>query len=326
MNSPLTNMHAMAERFNRELVGITPPNVPTILSFERGEFRLGHLREEVAEIETGMSEENLHDVVDGLVDIIYVAFGALVEMGVCVNGVFEEVHEANMRKARGINPKRPTDTVCKPGGWKPPDLAPYLTVTKADLDWMMDQKAIADEYTPTADDGQDKDIIPLPPKILVMGYARHGKDTAAEMLGRHRNLKFTSSSMFCAEHVIMPRFALKGFTYDSVADCFEDRVNHRGEWYQAIRDFNRPDASALGRAIFVEHDIYCGIRSKAEFNALKNTGVFDVAIWIDRSDHLDTEARQSCTVEPWMADFVVDNNGTLADLEFNLRQLMDEVL
>ena len=36
--------------------------------------------------------------------------------------------------------------------------------------------------------------------------------------------------------------------------------------------------------------------------------------------------RSSCSVEPWMADFVVDNNGSLEDLERNVRSLFDRFL
>ena len=95
---------------------------------------------------------------------------------------------------------------------------------------------------------------------------------------------------------------------------------------QAIREFNRPDPTALGHAIFEEHDIYCGIRSKAEFHALKNAGVFDASIWVDRSDHIPPEDKGSCTVEPWMADFVLDNNGSIDDLNFNIGVLMGRIL
>lgn len=167
--------------------------------------------------------------------------------------------------------------------------------------------------------------IPLParPKIMVMGYARHGKDTVAELLTTMYGLTFVSSSLFCAENIIMP---LLGHLYKDVQECFDNRGNRRAEWFNAIDNYNRPDASALGRAIYEEHDIYCGIRSRREFNALKNSRMFDIAVWIDRSDHLPPEGRDSCTVAAWMADYVIDNNGTLEELEFNVHQLMRNLL
>jgi hypothetical protein len=58
---------------------------------------------------------------------------------------------------------------------------------------------------------------------------------------------------------------------------------------------------------------------------MKNTGVFDYAIWVDRSDHLPTEDPTSMSLEQWMADFTIDNNGTLADLEFNTSELLNYI-
>lgn len=168
------------------------------------------------------------------------------------------------------------------------------------------------------------------PKILVMGYGRHGKDTVSAMLAEVCNLNFVSSSEFCAEKVILQAIyrghtpeleALQG-KYHSASECFNDRHIHRSLWYDTIRAYNRQDATALGRAIFKEHDIYCGLRSKTEFHALKNSGLVDIVIWVDASDRLPPEEEDSCTVKPWMADFTIDNNGTQGDLVNNVRQLM----
>ena len=115
------------------------------------------------------------------------------------------------------------------------------------------------------------------------------------------------------------------YGYSNEEQCYADRHNHRAEWYDAICDFNKTDAATLGRAIFKEHDIYCGLRNKREFFAMKNTGVFDYAIWVDRSDHLPPESKDSMSLEQWMADFTIDNNSSLEDLEFNVTQLMNYI-
>lgn len=156
------------------------------------------------------------------------------------------------------------------------------------------------------------------PKLIIMGHARHGKDTVSEMLRDRYGFSFTSSSEFCAEHVVFPRMTN---LYNDHLECFADRANHRAEWFEAIRDFNDPDLTALGRAILDKHDMYCGIRNHSEFHALRIAKVFDFAIWVDASRRKDPEPRSSCTVEPWMADFVLDNNGTLDNLAFNLESL-----
>ena len=112
------------------------------------------------------------------------------------------------------------------------------------------------------------------------------------------------------------------YGYKNEEECYADRHNHRAEWYNAICDYNIPDPAKLGREIFKEHDIYCGLRNKKEFHAMKNTGVFDYAIWVDRSDYLPPESKDSMSLEQWMADFTIDNNGTLEDLYFNVDALM----
>ena len=158
-------------------------------------------------------------------------------------------------------------------------------------------------------------------KLLIIGHGRHGKDTVCEMLRDKYNYSFESSSKFCSTLFIYDQLKDQ-YGYADEQQCYADRHNHRSEWYDAICAYNVPDASRLGREIFTAHDIYCGLRNKREFFAMQNTGVFDYAIWVDRSDHLPTEDPTSMSLEQWMADFTIDNNGTLDELEFNVDRLM----
>lgn len=112
------------------------------------------------------------------------------------------------------------------------------------------------------------------------------------------------------------------YGYSTEAECYADRHAHRAEWYDAICDYNQSDGARLGRAIFEQHDIYCGLRNKREFFAMKNTGVFDYCIWVDRSDHLPPEPKDSMSLEQWMADYTIDNNTTLEELKFNTLNLI----
>jgi hypothetical protein len=141
------------------------------------------------------------------------------------------------------------------------------------------------------------------------------------MLRDNYDYSFESSSQFCSKLFIYDQLKDK-YGYSSEEQCYADRHNHRTEWYDAICDYNVPDAATLGREMFAAYDIYCGLRNKKEFHAMKNTGVFDYAIWVDRSDHLPPESKDSMSLEQWMADFTIDNNGTLEDLKFNLDRLM----
>ena len=161
-------------------------------------------------------------------------------------------------------------------------------------------------------------------KLLIVGHGRHGKDTVSEILRDRYGYSFESSSQFCSKLFIYDMLQEK-YGYTTEAECYADRHNHRQEWYEAICAYNVPDASRLGRAIFEEHDIYCGLRNRREYFAMKNTCVFDLAIWVDRSDHLPPEPKTSMSLEQWMADYTIDNNGSLAELEFNVEQLMSYI-
>ena len=158
-------------------------------------------------------------------------------------------------------------------------------------------------------------------KLLVIGHGRHGKDTVCEILRDKYDYSFESSSQFCSKLFIYDQLKDK-YGYSNEEQCYADRHNHRTEWYDAICDYNVPDASRLGREMFAVYDIYCGLRNKREFHAMKNTSVFDYAIWVDRSDHLPPESKNSMSLEQWMSDYTIDNNGTLEELEFNIDQLI----
>ena len=78
------------------------------------------------------------------------------------------------------------------------------------------------------------------PKLLVCGHCRHGKDTLAELLNEHFGLKFKSSSLAAAEIFLYDALKDK-YGYQTPEECFEDRMNHRPEWFEMICDFIKDD-------------------------------------------------------------------------------------
>lgn len=332
----------LTERFARDVQGLPVPEVPARLSPGRKDWAMSALNEELTEFRDA---QTLEEEADALIDLSYFALGRVVEMGLAPAALFEEVHAANMRKVRGELSKRPNSLgfdAQKPADWTPPHLAPLLTARLEDVWRAVEMRKFEDLNAGMPRDfvvGQTYEGLSVegrwpyqPPKILVLGHARHGKDEAAAILARKYNFRHVSSSMFCAERVVLPAIKAGGLLasefpfYADAEACFNDRSNHRAAWFDLIKAFNYPDLTALGRAIYEAHDVYVGLRNAAEFHALKNAGVYDLAVWIDRSEHMPAEDRSSCTVEPWMADFVVDNNGTLDDLERNLSVLFDRYL
>src|SRR5271170_3358721 len=143
-------------------------------------------------------------------------------------------------------------------------------------------------------------------KLMILGHARHGKDTVAEILRDNLGLKFISSSFAAAEKVMVPYFHSIGIEYANLDECYADRVNHRAEWHDQIKAYNTPDSAKLAREIYSVADIYVGIRNPVEFYAIKKERLFDYAIWVDRSKHESPESLASSQMLPEHADYIIN--------------------
>lgn len=150
------------------------------------------------------------------------------------------------------------------------------------------------------------------PKILIIGHKRHGKDTMAEILRDNFDFTFKSSSMAAAEIFIYDELKDK-YNYQSFKECFEDRVNHRGEWYDLITGYNTSDRMRLAKEILRTNDCYVGMRNSEELE--QSSKLFDLIIWVDASERLPLEESSSMTGKISQADIVIQNNGTLAEFE-----------
>lgn len=166
------------------------------------------------------------------------------------------------------------------------------------------------------------------PKLMIVGHARHGKDTVCTMLAKY-GYKWVSSSWACGQIAVWPKLLEMRDKHDPTVMCvpyitfqeaFDDRANHRAFWFQCIKDYNTPDETRLAREIFADHDIYCGIRRAEELAACREQKVCDFTIWVDRSKHVGMEHTSSCTVRPFQADWTLDNNGTLEQTEWKIEQ------
>lgn len=328
------NKKTMAElvhQFQRDRVAFPIPETPRKLGPAALQWASDVFEEETRELNDARTVE---DQLDAILDLIYFALGRVAEMGVppeVADQAFERIHEANMQKVRGVKSGRSDQRgfdMVKPPGWKPPDLkgllAPYMDRPLPSNGIRVHRDGDPHEARRVFEPERQKVL----PKIIVVGHGRHGKDTACEYLRDRFGFRFQSSSEFCAEHVVMPWMLMKGIEYASAKQCFEDRHNgdNRANWYRAITDYNTPDKSRLGRAILAENDIYNGLRNRAELWAMQATGIVDAVVWVDRTYHVPQEPASSMTIEPWMADYHVDNNGSMDELERNLFRLAERLI
>ncbi|MBD3803547.1 MAG: hypothetical protein IE919_09955 [Thioclava sp.] len=148
------------------------------------------------------------------------------------------------------------------------------------------------------------------PAILVIGHGRHGKDTAAEILAQHFGLSFVSSSEFAARRAVFP---LVADLYPDWRAAYADRHAHRDLWFHAIRAYNLRPGPSLAEQILEGHEIYVGMRSRAEFDLSRS--LFDLVIWVDASERLPADPPGSIELCAADADLTLDNNGAPWDLE-----------
>lgn len=96
-------------------------------------FRYHLMEEELHEILKAHRQGDVVALADGIADLLYVTYGLAQHCGIPIDEVFEEVHEANMRKERSSGDGDPRSPRCdgldvvKPIGWTPPDVAAIIT-------------------------------------------------------------------------------------------------------------------------------------------------------------------------------------------------------
>ncbi len=93
-------------------------------------FRLKFLHEEMLELIDAYMREDLSDISDALIDIVYVAMGTAHHHGLPWESLWNEVQQANMKKIRARSEEESkrgsTYDVIKPLDWKPPDILGVL--------------------------------------------------------------------------------------------------------------------------------------------------------------------------------------------------------
>lgn len=101
---------------------------PRELPASLASLRMKLIREEAEELCAAIERGELHEQLDAIVDLIYVAIGTATQagMGDVLWAAFQRVHRANMGKvpapAREASKRDSVRDVIKPEGWRPADL------------------------------------------------------------------------------------------------------------------------------------------------------------------------------------------------------------
>lgn len=161
-------------------------------------------------------------------------------------------------------------------------------------------------------------------KLLIIGHGRHGKDTVAKMIGDLTGMSFKSSSEMAAQIFIYDE--LKGkYGYKSFVECFEDRHNHRQEWYELIRDYNNPDKAKLAKEILKYNDMYVGMRDQDEIDKCVEDDVFDIIIGV-YDPNKPLEPKESFNINLFESSHFLIPTGDLSRTEKNVKLMCDRLL
>lgn len=162
------------------------------------------------------------------------------------------------------------------------------------------------------------------PKLLILGYGRHGKDTVAEILRDQYGLRFKSSSEFVGEECLWDQWGKA--VYPTFEAMFEDRHNHRELWMQMISAYNTPDKTRTASTMFERgFDMYVGMRRQDELDACKEAGIFDKIIWVQRPGFPEETGSMDITPESAGMDYMLMNDGDLRCLEERVAHLVHDM-
>lgn len=143
----LQRMLKDVETFNKDVIGLPVAEPPTRLTGERFKHAYDHLEEELHEFLDAKTKE---DQLDALVDLIYVALGRIIEIGVTPGAAFDIVHKANMAKHSGKVASRPNSQgfdAVKPEDWEAPTFKTLLNMSLSDVILLDNLPAVFKEVT-----------------------------------------------------------------------------------------------------------------------------------------------------------------------------------
>lgn len=126
---PPSRIAGMVAAFHKAF-GLPRRRLPSLDGVDRQllELRTRLLDEETAEFAAAAAQRDLAAIADALADVVYVAYGTAVTVGLDLDAVLDEVHRSNMSKLdeEGRPVLRDDGKVLKSPRYFPPDVASVL--------------------------------------------------------------------------------------------------------------------------------------------------------------------------------------------------------
>jgi hypothetical protein len=147
-------------------------------------------------------------------------------------------------------------------------------------------------------------------KIAVVGPGESGKNELSCRLRERYGLRYELSTSEWAASFVRPAMMERlGIEYASDRAAWFDRRNHREFWRAEIERYNYGDPARMYREMSETHDIIDGLRMREDLEACRAEGIVDVAVYVARPGKSD----DTCRISPSDCDYIINNDGTLAE-------------
>lgn len=147
-------------------------------------------------------------------------------------------------------------------------------------------------------------------KLLILGHARHGKDTVLELLRADHGFQYRPATSIICEQIVYP--VLAPLYPGGPVQCEADKDGHRQTWFDLVRAHLATHGQDwLVRETLKHGDLFAGTRSRSEYEATRH--LFDFILWVERKGYPE-EPSTSMELERRDAHFTIYNDAGLANL------------
>jgi len=152
-------------------------------------------------------------------------------------------------------------------------------------------------------------------KLLVLGYSKAGKSTAAAILAEVLNTKYLNTS----DQLVKELAIELGVSEEHI---LVNKDQYRMQLFKLGRARQETDPLWPQTIQLQEADILTGLRSPDEVVAARENNLYDSIIWVSRDGYV---ANDTDRLTPEHADVEINNDGDIADLKVKLLVLLGQL-